>query len=191
MKKPVSSAKKVASNPSDLPETPEEKQSRLQLLDYAAELRWASLFADPTGSLREKDPELVDALSFSLKCRSVGDDPRDKECGLLILERIRGGTPKEINDMFAIIKRMKKHAAIKGAKTRRASVIMPLWRPFLTSYMQKHGVAPTLNEFANHLIETTEGTAIKFPSPSCEPAWTPIWKAAGLSHRVTRPGKGK
>lgn len=172
------------------PESPADYDLRMQRLDDAALSRWTSLYADPTGSLREKDPELVDMLAFSLRRRSIGNDPQDRECGLFILERIRDSqSPVKLKAMFSIITRMKRHEAMKGAKPRRSSVIMPLWGPFLTSYLSKYRRPPTLNEFANHLVDTTAGTAIVFPLASCEAAWTKIWKAVGLSHRSARKGK--
>jgi len=177
--------------PPACPPDAEEIELRLQKLDHAAENRWAALHADPTGILREADPDLVNSLAGSLHHRSIGSDTYDSECGLLILNRIRNGTLKELKDMFKIITRMKRHAAVKGASAKRNSVIMPLWRPFLTAYLKKHRYAPTLQEFANHIVEVTEGSVVRFPSPSCEAAWTPIWKAIGLTHRAARTGKKK
>ena len=175
--------------PEERPADAEEIELRLQHLDYAAECRWTALHADPTGNLRDKDPELVDMLSESLRRRSIGANTQDAECGLLILNRIRNGTPEELKNMFAIITRMKRHAATKSASAKRNALVLPLWGPFLMDYLKRHGYAPTLLEFAYHVVEVTEGSSVKYPKPSCEPAWTPIWKAVGLTHRAARPGK--
>ena len=175
--------------PEEWPADAEEKELRLQHLDFAAEAGLYALAVDPTGKLRNRDPELVDMLAPRLRCRSLGDSPDDKECGLFILNRIRDGTPEQVDCMFKTISLMKARAAnALKEKNRNAEVIL-LWSRF----RQDHKRRPeTLYEFAAYIVQ--RGHGFYWPSLSAESSWREwgkIWKAVGLSHRAARPGKRK
>ena len=164
-----------------------DKEIELRLLDTAAEFKLPSLQIDRRGNLRNRDPELVDALAFSISRFSWGEDQTDKQCGLLILERIRKQTPDELKETFRTIRLVKERSLNALKEKNRAVEIIRQWAWFRVT----EGRAPeTMVEFAAHLVEKCPDHI--WPSLSSDGSfrkWGKIWKSVGLSHRVAKSGK--
>jgi len=181
---------RIFSAPSNLGKIGED-EVRLLNLDHAALSKYAAFLVSPTGKLRDRDPELVDMLAQSLRHRNRDkrDFQHDKDCAMLLLNRIRDGSMQQLDAMFKTIILMKRQADSELREKNRNAEVLIHWNRFR---LMEGRLPDSLAEFAADLVRSLPD--YNWPSLTAKSSWRKwgeIWKAVGLSHRAARTGSRK
>ncbi len=165
-------------------------------LDHQAQMGFHALLVDPTGAIRKKDPELVNRIAWSLFIKSIGNDENDRDCGLMLVDRIRSGTLKEVEAMFKAISKMKAvHDAAISAKMNLKDVmdirsaLIHLWIRYRIEKKRDIPDFATLARYAEK--KKSEYPNVDFSPLKQRDRRTKLMKATGMSHKAGRTGKTK